>query len=720
MGKQINSHMLPALVENGLLSSKSYMQALSLFRNAKAWDGWALRSLLALGAGHVLAGIIFFFAYNWHDLSETIKFGLVFGGMIMSALAWIGLKLDKPIAQVFGISLTVLIGVFLAVFGQVFQTPAAIYTPFTLWAIMSLPFAVVSRSLAHWAVWLVIATIATNAYVGFGLKHLYGGDVYFWAYTVFVAAFFALLIVYDRIQNIWPVWARAGWFRLLLVTVGFVYANVALAIAVLDNNVNWAWLLVALLATGVLAYLYKLQAEKFTYAPPARLASLVIAASGLGVMATQIGLRAIAEITDKGDAIVFGFLLGFLWMAGITYILARTFKHFRIKSKHEQDAVTENQNVETAPDEDGQFNPSNRVSIEYFASSLQIDESATREVMLKTADDDVPWYMEMFLGFAGVFTAILAMVFLGSLLAVTLNVDSPESFLALGLVVWGGSVFARLNTDGLFPRHFFNTVLMGGGALAVLGAGMFFDGEVGFILFSMGLSSLTLWLVRDRILEFLMAAGFAGLLVYVLLHYNVPYAFIWLYTLCVGLGVTCLTYPMKTGFGQWRRTRILGAAGAAFLLAPCVFAVFLLDAKIASNLHLGMSSGWAERGASIIVTGAAILYLNLRRPAGTAFRPQYLITLLLLVAITLMPLGSAAALLLMLTGYILGLRSLTIIGVLAQIGFMSWYYYDMDITLLNKSLLLMGFGAVLLLVYGITVKQGSGNRMNSKQGGQHV
>jgi len=705
MGELISSHELPALVKKGMLPGRLYTKSLSVFRNARAWDGWALRALLALGAGHVLAGIIFFFAYNWLDLSQTMKFGIVFGGMIVSALAWILLKLDKPIAQVFGISLTVLIGVFLAVFGQVFQTPAALYTPFTLWAVMALPFAAVSRSLAHWAVWLVIACVAANMYIVFGLGHINGDGIYFWAYTLVAAFFFVLLAVYDRIQNIWPDWARAGWFRVLLVMVGFVFANFAFAIAVLDNNINWAWPVIPIMGAGVLAYLYKLNHDGFSFPPPARIACLVLASSGLGVMAAQIGLRTIGELVDKGDAFVFGFLLGFLWMAGITFVLAKAFKHFGTAFKREQDTITHEKDELDATN--GDFNPSKPVEVSSFASELHIDKATVSEALSADADDNMPWYMEMLLGFAGFFTAMLAMGFLGTLLAVTLNIDSPESFLTLGLVVYAGAIFARLKTNGLFPRHFFNTLLMGGGALAVLGAALLFEGEAGFIVFSMALSALTLWLVRDRILEFLMAAGFAGLLVYALLHYHVPYAFIWLYVVCVVLGILCITLPIKTGLGNLRHSRVLSAAGAAFLLAPCIFAFFLLNAKFSHQLHLGMSGGWAERIASVVVTAGSVWYLNNRRGQGQPFRPPLIILLLLLAAITMMPLGSAAALLLILTGYILGLRSLTIVGSLAQIGFMVWYYYDLDITLLNKSLLLMGFGAILLLVYFIAARRGA-------------
>ncbi len=716
MSGKINSHMLPALVENGLLPGRLYTQALVLFRNAKAWDGWALRSLLALGTGHFLAGVIFFFAYNWHDLSEAVKFGIVFGGMILSALAWIGLKLDKPIAQVFGISLTVLIGVFLAVFGQVFQTPAAIYVPFTIWTIMALPFAAVSRSLAHWAVWLIIATIAVNTYIGFGLQDLYGREVYFWAYAAVAFIYCVLLFVYDRVQNMWPEWARAGWFRVLLLTIGFVYANAAFATAVLDNQINWAWPVIPIMGVGVLAYLNKLNHDRLSFPPPAQIACLVLAATGLGAMAAQIGLRTIGELTDSGDAFVFDLLLGFIWMAGITFVLAKAFKHFGDIDKHEQNtSVSVNEISDASETVEGYFNPARALDVEVFSSDLQLNAVSVQDVLRAETADTSPWYMELFLGFSGVFTAILAMSFLGTFLAVTLNVDRPEYFLGLGLVVYGGAVFMRLKINGLFPRHFFNTLLMGGGALAVIGAAMFFEGEAGFILFAMLLSALTLWLIHDRILEFLMAAGFAGMLTYALLYYNVPYAFIWLYVVCVIMGIICVTLPSKIGFGKSRNFRVLGAAGAAFLLTPCYFAVtggmktlqaFMISERLGVE-NLPAAPDWVERVISATIVGLAVWYLNRLRGENDEFTPHITILFLLLLAIMMMPLGSAAALLLILTGYILGLRSLTIVGILAQIAYIVWYYYDMDISLLYKSLLLMGFGTVLLVVYSIVIKRGA-------------
>jgi len=403
--------------------------------------------------------------------------------------------------------------------------------------------------------------------------------------------------------------------------------------------------------------------------------------------------------------------VGFLLMAGLTYVLARSFKHFIVQFSDEQqsETVAEIENADRAAEN---LDIVSRRSLGTFASATGLAPEKIAHVLAGPGEDDAPWYMEMFLGFAGVLTALMAMGFLASVLYELLNIKDETSMIFLGVLVYAGTLFMRLRNTGLFARHFFNTLILGGGALAVMGAGLVTNGGVGFIVFTGLLSALTLWLVRDRILEFVMAAGLAGLMVYVLIEYHIPFAFSLFYIFFSFVGVLALSQPIKTGFVkwqdklQWQDRRILTAAGTAFLLAPCVFAVFFSGANWTAQLNLGIGNEMAERIASVLVTGGAVWTLNRLRGSTDPVRPPLPILVLLLVAVALMPLGSAAALLVMLTGYILGLRSLAIIGVLVQIGFITWFYYDMQISLLNKSFLLMGFGAVLLLVYGLASKGG--------------
>jgi uncharacterized membrane protein len=89
--------------------------------------------LLVLGAGLVLSRILFFFAYNWNALSRWSRFGiiLVSPGWFHSWSDWKGL--DTLGGQALLTASSVLLGIFLAVFGQVYQTGADAWTFFVGW-----------------------------------------------------------------------------------------------------------------------------------------------------------------------------------------------------------------------------------------------------------------------------------------------------------------------------------------------------------------------------------------------------------------------------------------------------------------------------------------------------------------------------------------------------------------------------------------------------------
>jgi len=174
--KSISLNDVPAVIESGTLPENLYLKAAGFLRDEGFWKIWAIGALLALAVGHILSGIIFFFAYNWDDMAAAMKFLVVGSGIAACLLAWVFAKLDRPAGQAFGIGATVLVGVLFAVLGQVYQTPAMLHTPFVLWAVLTLPFALISKNLAHWTVWFVILIVAVTTFANSGLR-LAGKDL---------------------------------------------------------------------------------------------------------------------------------------------------------------------------------------------------------------------------------------------------------------------------------------------------------------------------------------------------------------------------------------------------------------------------------------------------------------------------------------------------------------------------------------------------------------
>src|SRR5688500_914656 len=102
---------LRALAEAGVLTRTQAEAVERLLRAGLPWREWVERLLLFLGAALLLAGVIFFFAYNWRDLSPAQKFVVVQGALVLCAIAawWRGLEMLA--GQVLLTAACVLVGV---------------------------------------------------------------------------------------------------------------------------------------------------------------------------------------------------------------------------------------------------------------------------------------------------------------------------------------------------------------------------------------------------------------------------------------------------------------------------------------------------------------------------------------------------------------------------------------------------------------------------------
>lgn len=130
---------LRQLAAAGLLAPAELERALALaghLPSRRAWARFGAVALLVAGAALCLAGLFFFFAYNWAELHRFAKFALIQVALLGAAgyALWRGLgRLD---AQVALFAACALVGALLAVFGQVYQTGADAYTLFFFWAIL--------------------------------------------------------------------------------------------------------------------------------------------------------------------------------------------------------------------------------------------------------------------------------------------------------------------------------------------------------------------------------------------------------------------------------------------------------------------------------------------------------------------------------------------------------------------------------------------------------
>lgn len=154
-----NRQLVEQLYAHHEISPKARDFALKMLYPGRNWGLWIARLLLALGAALVLSGIVYFYAFNWAAIPDPVKLGSVEFAMAGCLVAAWFFGLKRTTGKILVLSAATMLGVFLAVFGQVYQTGADAWTLFGTWAMLIIPWAVAASFAPLWALWLVVANI---------------------------------------------------------------------------------------------------------------------------------------------------------------------------------------------------------------------------------------------------------------------------------------------------------------------------------------------------------------------------------------------------------------------------------------------------------------------------------------------------------------------------------------------------------------------------------
>src|SRR5690606_22641026 len=127
-----------------------------IYNDASTLKKFIIYFILALGVGFTLAGIIFFFAYNWQDMHKFFKLGLVSVVLIATVSVALFAKVSTFSRHVLITIASVLVGVLFAVFGQIYQTGANAYDFFLGWTLFILIWTIVSHFFVLWLIFIVL------------------------------------------------------------------------------------------------------------------------------------------------------------------------------------------------------------------------------------------------------------------------------------------------------------------------------------------------------------------------------------------------------------------------------------------------------------------------------------------------------------------------------------------------------------------------------------
>ncbi len=140
--------------KTGVLSS---LQT-NFFASLPAWVG----PLCGLtGAALFLAGTVCFVAYNWSAWGTLYKFALPLAGLVACAAGVCCTGLEKNAGQVLSVACGLFVGLFWAVYGQVYQTGAFVYEFCLAWAVSLVPLALLAGNRWLWLLWAAVC----NGYI---------------------------------------------------------------------------------------------------------------------------------------------------------------------------------------------------------------------------------------------------------------------------------------------------------------------------------------------------------------------------------------------------------------------------------------------------------------------------------------------------------------------------------------------------------------------------
>lgn len=128
----------------------------NIYNEKTSWLKFLQLFFITLGVGFTVAGIIFFFAYNWADLHKFAKIGLTEGLIISTTILALIPKINITVRRVILTGSAILAGVLFAVFGQIYQTGANAYDFFLAWTVFVTLWVIVSNFAPLWLLYLIL------------------------------------------------------------------------------------------------------------------------------------------------------------------------------------------------------------------------------------------------------------------------------------------------------------------------------------------------------------------------------------------------------------------------------------------------------------------------------------------------------------------------------------------------------------------------------------
>ena len=168
------------------------------------WIEYLKTGLLWSAVVSLCSGVIFFFAYNWQDMSRFTKFALVESVMLIATLAYVRIASTKMLTSATLMGMSLFTGALLALVGQTYQTGADPWQLFATWAVLMLPWAIIAHASSLWILWVVLVNLSVSLYLDvshgiFGI--LLTEEIGLWIFTLLNTVLLCVFEYHSFVRN---------------------------------------------------------------------------------------------------------------------------------------------------------------------------------------------------------------------------------------------------------------------------------------------------------------------------------------------------------------------------------------------------------------------------------------------------------------------------------------------------------------------------------------
>lgn len=199
----------------------------SVYNDKESWQKFFRLFIISLGVGFTVAGIVFFFAYNWADLHKFVKIGLTQGILVAATIVALLPKINENIRNVILTGASVLVGVLFAVFGQIYQTGANAYDFFLAWTIFVTIWVLVSKFSPLWLLYLVLIN---TTFILYSQQVAKDWSEVFICFLLFIINTVVLISTIYFAKKETP-----NWFLNTVTLASIIYATIGIVIGIFDK-----------------------------------------------------------------------------------------------------------------------------------------------------------------------------------------------------------------------------------------------------------------------------------------------------------------------------------------------------------------------------------------------------------------------------------------------------------------------------------------------------